>query len=122
MAVSLTCDPDNDTPPVLLRYAERFQADPDRWKFLSGDIDVLRRVGQKTFGLTVEVGVHSERGVVFDRQGRLRGAHHLLDPMELAKLKKLIRAVLAEAATAPAVSATDGGPSPAEPASKQATP
>lgn len=96
MAVSLTCDPDNDTPAVLLRYAERFEADPDRWKFLTGDIDVLRRVGQKTFGLTVEVGVHSERGVVFDRRGRFRGAHHLLDPLELAKLQKLIRTVLAE--------------------------
>lgn len=96
VAVSLTCDPDNDTPAVLLRYAERFEADPERWKFLTGDLDILRKVGQKTMGLTVELGVHSERGVVFDRQGRLRGAHHLLDPLELAKLKKLIHTVLAE--------------------------
>jgi cytochrome oxidase Cu insertion factor (SCO1/SenC/PrrC family) len=97
VAVSLTCDPENDTPPVLLRYAERFAADPERWKFLTGDLEVLRRVGQKTFGLTVELGVHSERGVVFDRR-------------EAEKLKKLIRTVLAEADAAPA---TDGGSSPA---------
>ena len=101
MAVSLTCDPDNDTPAVLARYAERFEADTARWKFLTGGIDVLKRVGQDTMGLTVEVGVHSERGVVFDRQGRLRGGHHLLDPTELPKLKKLIRAVLAEPAAMP---------------------
>jgi cytochrome oxidase Cu insertion factor (SCO1/SenC/PrrC family) len=112
LAVSLTCDPENDTPAVLLRYAERFAADTDRWTFLTGDIDVLRRVGQKTFGLTVEVGVHSERGVVFDRQGRPRGAHHLLDPLELAKLKKLIRTVLAEKDAAPAVPAAGGAVSP----------
>jgi cytochrome oxidase Cu insertion factor (SCO1/SenC/PrrC family) len=112
LAVSLTCDPENDTPAVLLRYAERFAADTDRWKFLTGDIDVLRRVGQKTFGLTVEVGVHSERGVVFDRQGRPRGAHHLLDPLELAKLKKLIRTVLAEKDAAPAVPAAGAAASP----------
>jgi cytochrome oxidase Cu insertion factor (SCO1/SenC/PrrC family) len=112
VALSLTCDPENDTPAVLLRYAERFAADTDRWKFLTGDIDVLRRVGQKTFGLTVEVGVHSERGVVFDRQGRLRGAHHLLDPLELAKLKKLIRTVLAEKDAVPAAGAA-ASPEPA---------
>jgi hypothetical protein len=69
-------------------------------------------VGQKTFGLTVEVGVHSERGVVFDRQGRPRGAHHLLDPLELAKLKKLIRTVLAEKDAAPAVPAAGAAASP----------
>jgi len=109
MAVSLTCDPDNDTPDVLARYAERFEADAARWKFLTGDIDVLRQVGQKTMGLTVEVGVHSERGVVFDRQGRLRGGYHLLQPETVAKLKRLIREVLAEPA---APSAAAGATTP----------
>jgi hypothetical protein len=42
--------------------------------------------------------VHSERGVVFDRQGRLRGGYHLLQPDRVAELEKLIRQVLAEPA------------------------
>lgn len=96
MVVSLTCDPDNDTPDVLRRYADRFEADPRRWKFLTGDMKVISEVGQKTFFLPVEVGVHSERGVVFDRQGRLRGGYHLLQPDRVALLEKLIREVLAE--------------------------
>jgi cytochrome oxidase Cu insertion factor (SCO1/SenC/PrrC family) len=98
IAVSLTCDPDNDTPDVLARYAERFGADPARWKFLTGDMRTITKVGLETFRLPVEVGVHSERGVVFDRQGRLRGGYHLLQADTVAKLKKLIRDVLAEPA------------------------
>jgi cytochrome oxidase Cu insertion factor (SCO1/SenC/PrrC family) len=101
MAVSLTCDPDNDTPDALARYAERFGADPARWKFLTGDMQTITKVGLETFRLPVEVGVHSERGVVFDRQGRLRGGYHLLQADTVAKLKKLIREVLAEPAVAP---------------------
>jgi protein SCO1/2 len=96
MAVSLTCDPVNDTPDVLARYAERFEADVARWKFLTGDMQTITAVGMKTFRLPVEVGVHSERGVVFDRQGRLRGGYHLLQADRVAQLKKLIRDVLAE--------------------------
>ena len=100
MAVSLTCDPENDTPEVLRRYADRFEADPARWKFLTGDLAKIKEVGMGTFKLPVELGVHSERGVVFDRQGRLRGGYHLLDPDKVKLLVKLIREVLAEPAAA----------------------
>ena len=96
VAVSLTCDPENDTPAALEHYAERFEADPQRWKFLTGDMDVIKRVGTKTFLLPVEIGVHSERGAVFDREGRLRGSYHLLQEDRVDRLKKLIRDVLAE--------------------------
>jgi cytochrome oxidase Cu insertion factor (SCO1/SenC/PrrC family) len=96
MAISLTCDPDNDTPDVLRRYADRFEADPDRWKFLTGDFAVIKKLANESFLLPAEVGVHSERGVVFDRQGRLRGSYHLLQEDRVELLKKLIREVLAE--------------------------
>lgn len=102
LVVSLTCDPENDTPAALAHYAARFEADPDRWKFLTGDLKLIERVGQKVFRLPVELGVHSERGVVFDRQGRLRGGYHLLQPDRVELLEKLIRDVLAEQADAAA--------------------
>jgi cytochrome oxidase Cu insertion factor (SCO1/SenC/PrrC family) len=108
MAVSLTCDPDNDTPDVLRRYADRFEADPARWKFLTGDMATIRRVGMEAWKLPVEVGVHSERGVVFDRQGRLRGGYHLLQQDRVEELKRLVREVLAEPAAAPAATGGAG--------------
>jgi protein SCO1/2 len=96
MAVSLTCDPDNDTPEALRRYADRFQADPVRWKFLTGDMAEITRVGMGKFKLPVEVGVHAEKGVVFDRAGKLRGGYSLTDADRVELLKKLIREVLDE--------------------------
>ncbi len=98
VAVSLTCDPENDTPEVLRRYADRFSADPERWKFLTGGMDVIERVGRGKFLLPTEVGVHAEKGVVFDRQGKLRGGYSLTDAARVELLKKLIREVLAEEA------------------------
>lgn len=113
VAVSLTCDPDNDTPDVLRRYADRFGADPARWKFLTGDMDTIRTVANNTFRLPAEVGVHSERGVVFDRAGRLRGSYHLLQPDRVELLVKLVREVLAEPADSPAAApAASGGAAP----------
>lgn len=101
VVVSLTCDPANDTPEALAAYAARFDADPRRWKFLTGDLAQIEQVGQKVFRLPVELGVHSERGVVFDRRGRLRGGYHLLDSDKVKLLEKLLREVLAEPTTAP---------------------
>lgn len=100
MVVSLTCDPANDTPEALATYAARFDADPKRWKFLTGDLKLIEQVGQKVFRLPVELGVHSERGVVFDRQGRLRGGYHLLQQDRVDLLTALIREVLAEKTSA----------------------
>ncbi|RLS30058.1 MAG: SCO family protein [Planctomycetota bacterium] len=105
IAVSLTCDPDNDTPEVLRRYAERFDADTTRWRFLTGEMAIIKKVANESFQLPAEVGVHSERGVVFDRQGRLRGSYHLLQPDRVDLLKKLIREVLQESATPPVAEA-----------------
>jgi hypothetical protein len=52
------------------------------------------------FKLPVEVGVHAEKGVVFDRQGKLRGGYSLTDPKRVELLKDLIREVLADEAVA----------------------
>jgi protein SCO1/2 len=48
--LSITIDPDHDTPEVLRDYARRWRADPATWHFLSGAADDIRRVAD-TFGL-----------------------------------------------------------------------
>ncbi len=37
--VSLSVDPQHDTPAVLAEYGQQFKADPNGWKLLSGDWD-----------------------------------------------------------------------------------
>jgi len=73
--VSFTVDPDRDTPEVLAAYGKRYQAEPGRWRFLTGAKEALHRLSRDAFRLgDVDGGLnHSTRFVVVDRQGRIRG-------------------------------------------------
>ncbi len=44
--VSITLDPDHDTPAEMKAYAQAHGADLANWSFLSGDYDTVRRVAQ----------------------------------------------------------------------------
>lgn len=45
--VSITVDPERDTPDVLKEYAQNFGADLKGWSFLTGDPATVHEVGQK---------------------------------------------------------------------------
>jgi cytochrome oxidase Cu insertion factor (SCO1/SenC/PrrC family) len=94
--VSITCDPDNDTPGALAKYAEHFQADPARWTFLTGDFKVIRRIGNDFFKVGIEKGTHSDRAFVVDREGKVRGRFRLTEPEQVEMLKKLLAKIEAE--------------------------
>jgi protein SCO1/2 len=51
--VSITVDPQHDTPPILSQYAARFQAEPERWFFLTGDKGTIYRLAREGFRLGV---------------------------------------------------------------------
>lgn len=84
--VSFTVDPETDTPDVLAEYAERYQADPERWLFLTGAKQAIYDMVKQGFMLAVDDGsltpggkpgpglvTHSVKFVLVDRQGRIRG-------------------------------------------------
>lgn len=48
--VSITVDPQRDTPEVLRQYAQAFEADLNGWAFLTGDPADVREVG-KNYGI-----------------------------------------------------------------------
>ena len=95
--ISITCDPDNDTPEALTKYAESFHADPARWIFLTGEFKIIRRIGNDFFQVGVDKGTHSDRAFVVDRQGQVRGRFRLTEPDQVEMLKKLLAKVEAEA-------------------------
>ncbi|MER8784731.1 SCO family protein [Mesorhizobium sp. M0323] len=45
--ISITVDPERDTPDVLKEYAQNFGADLKGWSFLTGDPAIVREVGRK---------------------------------------------------------------------------
>ncbi len=85
--VSLTTDPDFDTPSVLEKYAERFEADPERWLFLTGTKAAIGKLASGTNSLNLsaietrpdqrasadDLFVHSTIFVIVDKRARLRG-------------------------------------------------
>jgi protein SCO1/2 len=50
--VSITVDPDHDTPEVLTAYAEHFHADPQSWLFLTGEEKAIYSLALKGFRLS----------------------------------------------------------------------
>ncbi len=97
--VSITCDPDNDTPEALKKYADHFKADPQRWTFLTGDMTDIQRIGQESFKITVVRGDHSDRACVVDKQGKIRGRFRLTEADQADLLNRLLAVVEAEPAT-----------------------
>ena len=73
--VSFTVDPARDTPEALAKYAEHYEADPNRWFFLTGPQDTLNYLARHAFMLGDVDGAlqHSTRFVLVDRQSRIRG-------------------------------------------------
>jgi protein SCO1 len=74
--LSITTDPERDTPPVLKAYATRFNAQTERWSFLTGTRQDLAKIW-KAFGVSVVKNQsgqiqHTTFTTVVDRQGNRR--------------------------------------------------
>jgi protein SCO1/2 len=54
--VSISVDPEHDTPEVLAAYATRYGADPERWLFLTGPKDAIYQLAIDGFRLGVVEG------------------------------------------------------------------
>jgi protein SCO1 len=81
--VSISVDPEIDTPEVLAEYAESFGADKDRWLFLTGPLDDIIRVGTEMFFLPgVERRGHPDRFCLVDAEGNVVGSYVWLVPEE----------------------------------------
>jgi cytochrome oxidase Cu insertion factor (SCO1/SenC/PrrC family) len=93
--VSITCDPDNDTPDVLRDYADRWQADPDRWLFCHADLDYTQRVarGMKLF---LSYKGHQDRVVVIDKAGKIRGMFDATSKSDCRRLRTMLLECLQE--------------------------
>ena len=86
--VSITVDPERDTPEVLKEYAEVFDADLAGWSFLTGAPAAVREVAQK-YGVAVAPGPdgqvdHTLLTTLVDRHGIMRVQYlgYRFDPEE----------------------------------------
>ncbi len=122
--VSISVDPERDTPAVLSGYAERYAADPRRWLFLTGDKRAIHHLAKEGFRLGVVdpddhaqgggppgwltpapalaahgakgLIMHSPRLVLVDGEARIRAYHRPDDEQSLERLRQNVRILLRE--------------------------
>lgn len=77
---SISIDPEYDTPSVLADYASKYNARTDKWFFLTGSKEQTYDLVRCGFALPIVDGfdnpedfVHSDKFILVDGEGRIRG-------------------------------------------------
>lgn len=93
MIVSHSVTPKIDSPSVLKAYAERYEAIPEKWVFLTGDKKVIYDLARKSYFAATTEGdggvddfIHTENFVLVDKEKRIRGFYDGTDPASVDQL------------------------------------
>ena len=88
--LSISVNPEYDTPPVLKEYGHRYSADPGRWVFATGDRSDIHKLAVEGFHVgSVENPVfHSTRFILVDRDAQIRGYYVSSTLEEMKKLRQ----------------------------------
>ena len=102
LILSHTVNPKIDTVEVMYNYAERFEADHNKWWFLTGSKEDLYIMARKSYLVVPDEAdpnfthgdesdfIHTENFVLIDPDGRIRGMY---DGTNEAEVSELIRDV-----------------------------
>jgi len=84
--VSVSVDPENDTPEILNRYAQDFGATADRWAFLTGQMYQMKQLGEQQFRVVIDKEFHNDNVLLVDKWGRYRDRFKWDDPYDMKRL------------------------------------
>ncbi len=96
--VSVSVQPEVDTPETLVAYARQFEANHEAWSFVTGDREALWRLSGEGFRLPVGDApndasmpiFHSSKFVLVDGARNIRGYYESTSPQSLAELTAAI--------------------------------
>lgn len=104
MMISHTVDPERDSVAALKEFAENIGVTAERWHFATGDEAYIHNLGIKSYLLPAQADpeapggfLHSDRLVLIDRKGRIRGMYSGTSKERVDQLIKDVRVLLAEA-------------------------
>ncbi|HMB96152.1 MAG TPA: SCO family protein [Tepidisphaeraceae bacterium] len=98
--VSLSIDPEHDTPDVMKQYANGLGADQSRWYFLTGSKDQVFATA-RGFNLAAQPAqggnaiVHTQKVLLIDQQNQVRGIYDTNDDESMKKLAEDAKALAA---------------------------
>ena len=106
LILSHTVDPRKDTVQAMKEYSLRFEADPNQWLFLTGDKKELYDMARYSYLVTASDDtastdiqsdfIHTDRFVLVDRTGHIRGQYEGTDVASVNKLIEDIKELLKE--------------------------
>jgi protein SCO1/2 len=96
--VSITVDPDYDTPEVLNGYAKEYRGAANNWEFLTGSQSIVQDLLDNGFKLASGMlpDDHNTRVVLIDSQGFIRGFYQGMENEQLNNLSKDLKLLLSE--------------------------
>ena len=96
--ISISVYTEYDTPEVLKEYASRYNANTDRWHFLTGTEESVKNIIKTGFkiGDYEDIIFHSEKFALVDVRGNIRGYYSGMETEDMSKLKKDIKRLLRE--------------------------
>ncbi|MFN0195646.1 MAG: DUF420 domain-containing protein [Planctomycetaceae bacterium] len=94
--VSLTVDPETDTPEQLTNYASAYGADPEKWLFLTGNRILIYDLIKRSFRMPVKVisnedFLHTNNVLYVDAHGVVRGKYDSLSADDMVELRKVLQ-------------------------------
>jgi protein SCO1/2 len=86
--VSISVDPETDTPEKLSEYQQKFRAPKDRWHFLTGDKAFILELMNKGFklGFDGDPVFHTDYFVLVDGARKIRGFYSQADEKKFRTL------------------------------------
>ena len=95
LLVSISVDPEHDSPAVLNEYAHHFGGPANDWVFLTGSPETIHSLAYNVFHTGDVIGKmdHSTKFVAVDKQGRIRGYYSSLEPASIAEMLQDIKAL-----------------------------
>ena len=101
--ISISINPQHDTPSILKRYREHYKATASNWQFLTGKEAETHQLGIENFQIFAGRDEESEGGyahsgafTLVDKEGYVRGVYLGTDEKQVIQLEKDIRKLLKE--------------------------
>ena len=101
--LSFSVDPERDSVPVIKKYADKYGVNHDSWWLLTGPKKEVYDFALHEIKLPVQDGgqvdslfIHTEKFVLIDKEGVIRGYYNGLDQASLAKLAEDLTLLMIE--------------------------
>lgn len=96
--LSISVDPQRDTPEVLTEYARKFRDRAGDWRFVTGPRSDLKYIATDGFklGFEDEIALHTTKAILIDKKQRIRGYYDALDHDAMEKLARDMKRLLGE--------------------------